>query len=377
VARTVIDTPAPDRRVCIVAPSSRLVGGQATSARRLIQGLTRDGGVDIHFVPIDPELPRWLHWVRKVPFLRTIVHFPFYLASLLAATGKADVFHVFSASYWSFVVTTTPAIVIGKLFGKPVMVNYRSGEAEDHLEHWPTARWLCRRVDAIVVPSGYLVDVFGKFGIEAISIPNFVELDVLPYRERNPLQAKFLSNRNHEELYNVSCVVRAFASIQRERPDASLKIVGGGSLTPALRREVGELRLSNVEFTGLLDKAAMRKAYDDCDICLNTPNIDNMPSTLLEASACGLAIVSSDVGGIPYIVEDEVTALLTGPDDPQAIAKAALRLLDEPGLASSLTRAARAEVERHYAWREVGSRWRKLYDALVSGRGGADLDRAA
>jgi len=350
--------------VCIVAPSPRQVGGQATSARRLITRFSNDDRLNVTFVPSDPTLPDFLQWARRVPLLRTALNFPFFVFSLISAIRHADVVHVFSASYWSFVIATIPPVLIGKVLGKPVLLNYRSGEAADHLEHWPISRRLCASVDAVVVPSGYLVDVFARHDIAAQAIPNFVEIDELPYRHRQPLRPIFLSNRNHEELYNVSCVLRAFHRIQTEIPAARLLVAGDGSLRERLIALAQELRLNNVEFVGLVDKDAMFALYDQSDVCLNTPNIDNMPNTVLEAGACGLALVSSNVGGIPYIVAHEDTALMVAPDDPEATAHAALRLLQDQTLAHRLIANARAQIERDYSWDAVGHAWLKTYAAL-------------
>ena len=104
-------------------------------------------------------------------YLRTVATSIAYVASLLRRLPAYDVVHVFSASYWSFLLAPTPAILIGKWLGKRVVVNYRSGEAEDHLTRWaedvdPDDA----RADAVATPSRYLVDVFARFGIRAESI---------------------------------------------------------------------------------------------------------------------------------------------------------------------------------------------------------------
>jgi len=101
--------------------------------------------------------------------------------------------------------------------------------------------------------------------------------------------------------------------------------------------------------------------YDEADVYLNAPDIDNMPSSILEAAACGLPIVSSDAGGIPYIVRHGVTALLIPRGDDAALAAAAMRLFEEPGLASRLAAAARAEVLDRYTWPAVAVGWMDTY----------------
>src|ERR671936_20524 len=112
-----------------------------------------------------------------------------------------------------------------------------------------------RLADEIVVPSGYLVDVFRRFGLRARPIFNFVEVEAIPYRERGaPPRPVFFSNRNFEPLYNVACVGR----VPPER---------------------------------------MCRLYDEADIYLNSPDIDNMPNSIIEAFAAGLPVVTTNTGG--------------------------------------------------------------------------------
>src|SRR5829696_2199710 len=153
-------------RVCLVAPSLAILGGQAVAAQRLLERLRAVPGLEIGFLPHDPRTNRLLRLLQRVKYVRTIATSIAYLTSLLRRLPDYDVVHVFSASYWSFLLAPTPAILVSKWLGKKVVVNYRSGEAEDHLRNWPrTAVPTLLRADAVVTPSGYLVDVFAKFGV--------------------------------------------------------------------------------------------------------------------------------------------------------------------------------------------------------------------
>jgi glycosyltransferase involved in cell wall biosynthesis len=151
-------------------------------------------------------------------------------------------------------------------------------------------------------------------------------------------------------------------------PDARLIVANDGPLREQLQNEARDLGLRNVTFHGALKPDRMATLYDEADVYLNAPNIDNMPNSILEAAACGLPIVSSDSGGIPYIVRDGVTALLNPGDDDAALAAAAIRMFEVPGLASRLAAAARAEILRRYTWPTVGSAWIETYGLLVDGK---------
>src|SRR5690242_13654755 len=158
-------------RVCIVVASTDILGGQAIQALRLVEGLSNEPGIDAEIVPINPRLPRPVRWLQRVKYVRTLVTSIAYVASLLVKLVRFDVVHVFSASYFSFLLAPAPAILIAKLFGKKVILNYRSGEAGDHLRCWPrTSVPIMRLADELIVPSPYLVHVFGKFGLRATPI---------------------------------------------------------------------------------------------------------------------------------------------------------------------------------------------------------------
>lgn len=272
--------------------------------------------------------------------------------------------HVFSASYFSFLLAPLPAVLVAKLYGKPVVMNYRSGEAPDHLQRSAIARATLRHVERNVVPSRFLRDVFDRFGIRSEIIQNIVDVDHFAFRRRAPLAPRIVSTRNFEALYNVSCTLRAFQIVQARYPEASLTLVGDGSEATALRRLAADLRLRNVTFAGRVHPSEIRRYYADADIYLQTPDIDNMPGSVLEAFASGCAVVATEAGGVPAILTHEVHGLLVGCNDHEAAAAAVIRLLEQPALADALTTAARSSCEK-YRWEEVRERWLALYRSLA------------
>ena len=352
--------------MCLVAPSLREPGGQSIQAARLARGL-RQLGVVVGFVPIDPRLPGPLELLQRVRYLRTVVTSLQYLWDLLVSLARYDMVHVFSASYFSFLLAPTPAVLLGKLFRKRVLLNYRSGEAEDHLRRWRrTTIPIMRLVDALVVPSGYLVDVFARVELRARAIANVVDFDQFRFRERRPLRPVFLSNRNFEPHYNVACVLRAFARIQQRYPDARLLVAGDGKERAALVRLAHGLHLRNAEFVGRVRPDRMPSLYDAADVYLNAPDIDNMPGSILEAFASGLPVVTTDPGGIPYIVRDGENGLIVPRGDDEGMAAAALRLLTDPSLAGRLSSCAIEECRRKYSPDAVLREWQTLYQGLLT-----------
>jgi glycosyltransferase involved in cell wall biosynthesis len=357
-----VDAASPTR-VLIVAPSMDILGGQAVQAARLMSRLREEQSLEIGFLPINPRLPGPLRKLQGIKYVRTIVTSIWYVATLLARVRKYHVIHIFSASYFSFVLAPTPAILIAKLYGRKIVLNYHSGEADDHFMRWPSAVKTLHRADELVVPSEYLVRVFARFGLHACAIRNTIEAQAFGFRMRWPLGPQFLSNRNLESHYGVDCVLRAFAIIQKQIPAASLIVAGDGSRRAALEQLARELNLRNVEFRGQVAPQAVPALYDAADILLNGSAIDNQPLSLLEAFACGLPVVTTNAGGIPDIVTHESTGLMVQCGDYESMAREALRLLSDAELADGVSVRARAEG-RKYSWDEARDRWLALYHQL-------------
>jgi glycosyltransferase involved in cell wall biosynthesis len=354
-------------RVLLVGPSLDILGGQAIQAQRLFRNLQENPRLDVEFLAVNPRLSGFFAWCQRIKYVRTVVTSSAYIVSLLRRIRHADVVHAFSASYTSYLLAPLPAMVVARLMGKATVLNYRSGEAADHLSRWkwtavPTMQ---RLADAIVVPSQYLVDVFGKYRLTATAIHNFVPLDRLPYRRRVNIAPRFLSNRNLEPLYNVECSIRAFAEVRKSVPEALLTIAGDGSQRARLTTLVGDLGLGeSVRFVGKVTNQSMDALYDASDIYLNSPNIDNMPGSILEAFATGIFVLTTDAGGIPFIVQDGVNGRMVKVGDHQELAAAALDVINDPVSALARADSARAECERLYSWSTVGSSWEDLYLGL-------------
>jgi L-malate glycosyltransferase len=350
-----------------VAPSLRYLGGQHIQAKYLLEYLNEESLLEVSFLPHDPRLPWPLNVLQSIKYIRTLVTSLIYIVTLLLRVPRYDLIHIFSASYFSFLLAPTPAILIAKLFGKRAILHYHSGEAEDHLSCWPrTTVPIIRLADGLVVPSQYLVNVFAKFGLKAHAISNVVDIERFRFRQRNPLLPCFLSNRNHYPLYNVGCVLRAFSIIQGKFPEARLIIVGDGSERTSLEALAWELELRNVEFRGAIAPEKMTALYDESHILLNAPNIDNMPVSILESFASGVLVVTTGAGGIPYLVCHEKTGLLVPINDPEALAFSAMRVLTSQELASRIAYNAFNSSLTH-TWPVVREQWLELYTRGVGG----------
>ena len=351
-------------RVAMVAASMRYVGGQSVQANLLLSKLRNDPAIQAHLVPIDPVFPRHLRWTEDLPFLRTLIRQPFYLWALWQGLKDVDIAHIFAASYWSFLIAPTPAWLIARLRGAKVLTHYHSGEAQDHLSRFRTARPVLKRADRLVVPSQYLVDVFHEVGLSATVVPNIVDLSQFSFRVREPIRPHLICTRGFHPYYGIDIVLRAFAEVKQVYPEARLDLVGSGPLEPTMRSLVKRLKLTDVNFTGVARHEEIARFYDQADIFINGSSLDNMPVSILEAFASGTPVVSTAPEGIRYLVEHERTGLLCEPCDSPALARNVVTLLQDSGLSSRIARNAHQECVR-YSWDEVRGQWLGLYASLA------------
>jgi len=351
-------------KVAMVGPSLRYVGGQSAQADLLLRLWQNDPDIEMTFIAVDPPLPAALGWAENVRGLRTVLREPIYFSNLWRGLNDVDLVHIFSASYWSFLLAQAPAWFVAAMSGKKTLINYHSGEARDHLQRFRSGRFVLARVDEIVVPSPYLVDVFREFDLHASVVPNLVDLSQFHYRERSPLRPHLVCTRGFSAYYSVDLVVRAFAEVKREYPDAVLDLVGGGPLEGDVRKLVSALNLSGVNFAGVASRQEIGKYYDQADIFINASWLDNMPVSIIEAFAAGTPVVTTSPECMPYLVKHERTGLLSPVGDEKALGENVIRLLREPELAPVLASNARAESQR-YTWDAVRGQWVEVYRGLL------------
>jgi glycosyltransferase involved in cell wall biosynthesis len=214
----------------------------------------------------------------------------------------------------------------------------------------------------VIAPSRYLATAMQahRDGIDVI--PNAIEVARYPTRTRDRARPRLVWIRALHAIYNPLLAVDVLARV----PEAHLVMVGpdkdgSRAAVDARARELGVQ--DRIELPGGVAKRDVPAYLAAGDVFLNTTNIDNTPLSVLEAMAAGMCVVSTSVGGIPYLVEDGETGLLVPPGDAPAMAAAVERVVGEPALAHKLSRNARALAER-CDWSLVLSEWEHLLEDL-------------
>jgi glycosyltransferase involved in cell wall biosynthesis len=354
------------RRILLIGPKAPPYGGVALQAALMRELLTRDGEAAV-LAPSNPPLPAWCRFLERVPGARTLARFCVFCGRVWRLLPRVDVVHVLACSWLYFFLVVYPAVVMARMRGKGVVLNYRGGEAREFFRWFGwLARPVFRLAHVITAPSTFLTEILGaRFGVTARIVPNILDFSLFRYRQRNAIQPKLLVARHLEKMYDIESVLRAFQAVRERYPEATLWIAGEGSEEARLRGLVEQWGLGGVRFLGHMAHGALPAVFDQCDVFVNASRVDNFPGALLEASGSGLPVVSTGAGGIPHIYENGVTALLVEPGDWRALAAAVLKVLDSPALAMKLTTRA-AAVVRACEWKQVRVPLYQAYECALS-----------
>lgn len=356
-----------DKTICIVSPFPIPYGGMAIQAQKLVS-LLGENRFKVIAVKTNADLPNSLHFLSKIKGVRTILRLFIFLKNIQKTLPQVEVVYFLTGFFNFFFWVTYPAIILIKLHGKKIILSARGGEAKLFFQKYGLlVKPILKRVDAISVPSGFLKEAFNEvLGLDAVIVPNIADFNQFKFRQRKPVRPKLLVTRSLEEIYNVECVIRAFKKVHDYFPESSLGIVGDGSQRATLEKLVRELNLTDhVTFHGKIEHSKIQNYYDQYDIYVNASNVDNQPGVILEAFASGLPVVSTRVGGIPYMVEEEVTGLLVDIGDYEALGEKVIKLVNEPELALMLANNAQVECQK-YSWENVKTILIPLLERYIS-----------
>ncbi len=337
-------------RLCFVGPMIGRNPGQVTTQAEVQADLFRQKGWVVRETSRSPQ-----RWLRPLDMVWCLVRWRSSIDVVVLSVFSGPAFVVADLVSWCCRPLRLPVIAV--LHGG----NLPGFEARH-------ARWVRRvldRAQVVVTPSAYLAaEVVAARG-RALVIPNVVDLDAYEYVPRTSPDPSLLWMRTFHHLYNPSMAVRVLDRLRRTVPDVSLTMAGQdkGALDEtkieAEHRSLG----GAITFPGFLDADQKRRALAEHDIYLHTNHVDNAPVSVLEAAASGLVIVATAVGGIPWLLEDGISALLVPDDDPDAMARAVTQVLDDPALAARLSSGGRQLAEAS-SWPRVLDSWVAVFDAI-------------
>lgn len=268
---------------------------------------------------------------------------------------------VFSGPAFLWAEATARVLAAAK---KPFVLTLHGGNLPEFAK--TRARRVCRLLGAaarVTAPSEYLRSQMQAYRPDIQLLPNPLDLQQYKFRPRERPAPQLVWLRAFSEIYNPSLAPRVLALLQNDFPEIHLTMYGpdkgDGSLqrTQQVARELGVER--RIEFPGGIAKSEVPGKLNEADVFLSTTNFDNTPVSVTEAMACGLPVISTDVGGMPYLIDNDRDGLLVPPDDAPAMAAAIARVLAEDGLAARLTCGGRGKAEM-MDWNTLLPRWEKL-----------------
>ena len=216
-----------------------------------------------------------------------------------------------------------------------------------------------------VSPSLYLKSAFEALGYDnLVYIPNTLTIAKYPFYKKNYDQPRLLWVRSFSEIYNPTLAIQVLVELQQRGYNASLCMVGpdtDGSLSQ-VKALAKQLKVS-VKFTGKLTKSEWNQLSKEYNIFINTTNFDNMPVSVIEAMALGLPVVSTNVGGLPYLITDGVDGMLVPPNDKIAMANAICSVFENLETTEAMVLKARQKVEA-FDWEKVNKLWDKVLGDL-------------
>lgn len=279
------------------------------------------------------------------------------------AVAQVDVFSG-PAFFWAEVVCW-----ILRRAGKPYVLTLHGGNLPSFAQRWPTRiTHLLRSATVVTTPSAYLLQQMRAYRQDMCLLPNPIDLSRYKFRLRVQPRPHLIWLRAFHEIYNPALAPRVVQLLAAEFPDVRLLMVGPDKRDGSLRRTqklAESLGVANrIRFSGGVHKEDVPRWLNKGDIFLNTTNIENAPVSVLEAMACGLCVVSTNAGGIPYFLEQEQDGMLVPCEDPDAMAAAVGRILTKPGLAEKISRNARCRAELS-DWSSILPQWESLLMGLA------------
>lgn len=332
------------KRILFISNYKRGIGGISGQVEVLTRCLANEDGYETYIFS-----------TKGNPLRRIGIFF-----RLLFEARKYDVLHIHPCSGWGM-LPAVYGVIAGKLWHKRIIMTYHGGGAADYFEkHGGFARrWLCR-ADQVIVLNGYLEKIFAQYKIPCVVIPNVIELRQDIYTKKSELKPRLISIRTLSATYRIDLILKAYEQILTPYPDATLDVLSDGEMRAKLEQYVSDRHLKGVRFVGQVPNEKIYDYLRKNDILLSAPVVDNMPVSVLEAMNAGLLVVSSRVGGVPYIIEEGRSGLLFESGNAGQMAEKIEWALAHQEESIKMIEQAHEDVQR-YTWSEVRTKILPLY----------------
>ncbi|MCQ2341407.1 MAG: glycosyltransferase family 4 protein [Paludibacteraceae bacterium] len=332
-------------KILLISNYQSGVGGISGQVTELYNHLTEDGASVCVFTTKASMLMRLCLFFR-----------------LLLVSHQYDILHIHGCSYRGM-LPIVYGVICGKCWRKRIIITYHGGEAAEYFaKHIHFVRKWLMKADERIVLSDFLKNIFDRYQIPCVVIPNIVSFASLNAKRMvvNP-PIRFISVRHLRDLYNIPCILCAFEKVHRSVPNSTLQILGQGPLRSSLEQWVRKHGLTqNVVFVGQVPNTEISHYLSQSDVMLSAPHIDNMPVSVLEAMNAGVLVISSRVGGVPYIIDENRTGLFFADDNSDELAEKMIWAIEHSNDVQQLIDAAQIEVQK-YKWDNIREKIYNVY----------------
>lgn len=214
-----------------------------------------------------------------------------------------------------------------------------------------------------VAPSLYLKTTFIEKGYKATYIPNTIDIGDFKIQKKEFNFPRLLWVRSFSSIYNPILAIETLNKLKEKFPKAKLCMVGpdkDGTLAKAKKR-ANDLDL-DILFAGRLTKIEWTELAKNYNVFINTSNFDNMPVSVIEAMALGLPIISTNVGGMPFLVQDKYNGVLVRPNESNEMCEAIEFIFKNDKVRNQLILNARTTAEK-FDWINIKSQWFSILNA--------------
>lgn len=255
-----------------------------------------------------------------------------------------DTIVIFSSSFWGFMPVVI-GVLLGITFNKKLIVNYLGGNAREFFKtHSRLVRFFLSRVNYVVVGSEFLGGEVDAIGSNSIIIPAIVDLKKWKFKVRKKFNPNILWIRQFSALYNPVMAIKVFSRIKSQIRNATITLIGGGKLKQELQNYASELGLEDIKIIDKIDQGLLQEYYNKHDYFINTTHVDNQPSTIIEAQACGLIVLSTEVGGISFMIKHGETGFLVDDADDKKMSEIIIKMIGKDNDLVNIVQKAKANL---------------------------------
>ena len=226
--------------------------------------------------------------------------------------------------------------------------------------------FLLKKSKFIICSSDYVKNVFLRnYSFKAETVTQGVDLELFKPSNFRPKNTLMFCGNYTTEIKGLSYLIKALSNVREKFPDIKLKIIGKGNDGFYLKL-IRKLKIeNNVVFKGEIKGKDLVKEYQKSNIFVLPSLNDNLPSVLLEAMACKVPIIATNVGGISYLIKNNINGVLISPRNSKSIANSIEKLLKNRKLSKRLSDHGYEEIKNFYSWDKQAEKTKDIFEKVI------------